>query len=271
MSNLDIAALYAGLPLAARSGRQPLVSDGAAVPAGGNARLHGCHRPRANGAGCAGVGEGLFNAAGEPSPENTDTPAALYQTGLGHLRAGRYLEAQVCCQQALAIDPDHAETLHLMGLLSLHATQYDHAVEWISRAIRQDPRAEYLYSLGTALRHQKRFEEAVSVFDKAVQLKPDKAALWIALGRALVDLERKSEALLSFQHALSLNPHSWDAAHESGALLNQMGRREEALAHFMRCAELRPNHAADNATTFNNIGNTLQMLGRGEEALPWLD
>ena len=212
-----------------------------------------------------------MNAAGEPSPENTDTPAALYQTGLGHLRAGRYLDAQICCQQALAIDPDHSETLHLMGLLSLHATQYDHAVEWISRAIRRDPRAEYLYSLGTALRHQMRFEEAVNVFDKAVQLKPDKAELWTALGRALVDLERKSEALLSFQHALALNPHSWDAAHESGTLLNQMGRREEALAHFMRCAELKPNHAADDATTFNNIGNTLQMLGRGEEALPWLD
>src|SRR5665213_153987 len=50
-----------------------------------------------------------------------------------------------------------------------------------------------------------------------------------------------------------------------------MGRREEALAHFMLCAELKPNHAADDATTFNNIGNILQSLGRGAEALQWLD
>jgi len=215
-------------------------------------------------------------AAGEPNPPNpdrsgADTAAALYQAGLGHLRAERYLDAQICCEQALAIDSDHAETLHLMGLLSLHATQYDHAVEWMSRAIARDPRPEYLFSLGTALRHQKRYQEAVNVFDKAVQLKPDKAELWTGLGKALVDLGRPAEALLSFQHALKLNPSLWDAAHESGTLLNQMGRREEALAHFMRCAELKPNHAADDATTFNNIGNILQSLGRGAEALQWLD
>src|SRR6185437_12224958 len=215
-------------------------------------------------------------AAGGPSgtsPDRpgTDMPAALYAAGLAHLRAERYLDAQICCQQALAIDSSHAETLHLMGLLSLHAAQYDHAVEWVSRAVAQDPRPEFLYSLGTALRHQKRYQDAVNVFDKAVQLKPDKAELWTALGKALVDLERRDEALLSFQHALKLNPQLWDAAHESGTLLNRMGRREEALAHFLRCAELKPNHAADDATAFNNIGNILQSLDRSAEALPWFD
>ena len=214
-------------------------------------------------------------AAGGPSTDpdrpTADTAAALYQAGLADLRAERYLDAQVHCQRALALDSGHADSLHLMGLLSLHAAQYDHAVEWTSRAIAQDPRPEFLFSLGTALRHQRRFQEAVNVFDKAVQLKPDKAELWTALGRALVDLERRDEALLSFQHALKLNPQLWDAAHESGTLLNRMGRREEALAHFMRCAELRPNHAADDATAFNNVGNTLQSLGRSQEALQWLD
>ena len=95
--------------------------------------------------------------------------------------------------------------------------------------------------------------------------------MWTGLGKALLGLERRAEALLSFQHALTLNPRNWDAAHESGTLLNQMGRREEALAHFKLCVELKPNHAADDATTFNNIGNVLQSLGRSEEALQWLD
>src|ERR1700675_1547857 len=76
-----------------------------------------------------------------------NTPAALCEAGLQHFRAGRHLDAQICCQQALALDAEHADTLHLMGLLSLHAKQYDHAVEWISRAIRQQPKTEYLTSL----------------------------------------------------------------------------------------------------------------------------
>ncbi|MDE2469444.1 MAG: glycosyltransferase family protein [Bradyrhizobium sp.] len=215
-------------------------------------------------------------AAGGPSrthPDSTGaaTAAALYEAGHGHMRAERYLDAQICCQQALTIDPGHAEALHLMGLLALHATQYDHAVEWISRAIARDPRPEYLFSLGTALRQLMRYEEALKVFDKAVQLKPDKAELWTGLGKALVDLERRAEALLSFQHALKLNPNSWEAAHESGMLLNKLGHREEALACFRRCVELKPKQASDQALAFNNIGNVLQSLGRSEEALQWLD
>ena len=61
--------------------------------------------------------------------------AALYDAARSHMRAGRYLEAQLCCQHALALDADHADTLHLMGLLCLHSRQYDHAVAWLSRAI----------------------------------------------------------------------------------------------------------------------------------------
>src|ERR1700760_4382966 len=76
------------------------------------------------------------------------TPAALCAAALEHIRAQRFLDAQMCCQQALALDANDAPTLHMMGLLSLHIEQYDHAVEWTSRAIRQDPQAEYLWSLG---------------------------------------------------------------------------------------------------------------------------
>src|ERR1700761_3288407 len=82
------------------------------------------------------------------------TPEALHQAGLGHLRAGRFLDAQSCCEQALAIDAGHADTLHLMGLLSARSQHHDHAVEWITRAIRQSPKPEYLTSLGTILQQQ---------------------------------------------------------------------------------------------------------------------
>ena len=82
------------------------------------------------------------------------TPAALRELALQHMQAGRLLDAQLCCQQALAAEPDHAETLHLMGLLHLHARQYDHAIAWIERAGRQDPETDYLGSLGIALEQQ---------------------------------------------------------------------------------------------------------------------
>jgi tetratricopeptide (TPR) repeat protein len=235
------------------------------------------------------------------STATANTPTALREAGFAHFRAGRHLDAQICCQQALALDAEHAGTLHLMGLLSLHAKQYDHAVEWISRAIRQQPKPEYLTSLGTTLLHQGRREEALKTFDKAVQLDPNDADLWSNLGNILAEMQRPADAILSYQHALKLNPRHWDAAHQCGHLLNRLQRFEEALSHFSLCDELKPNHAATlqmralmlhalrrfeealadnrralaldpaNVEACNNTGTDLQSLGRHEEALSWFD
>jgi tetratricopeptide (TPR) repeat protein len=226
---------------------------------------------------------------------------ALFEAGLRHFRTGRHLDAQLCCRQALEANPDHAETLHLMGLLSLHAKQYDHATEWISRAIRLDPKVEYLASLGTTLQQQGRREEALKVFDKALQLNPNDAELWRHLADTLMELARLDQALLTFQHVLKLNPDHQHALHKSGALLNQLGRHEEAIGYLDRSHELLPNHAPtlqarawalyhlnrweeslaearraseldpDNADTCNNIGLALWRLGWNEEALGWFD
>jgi tetratricopeptide (TPR) repeat protein len=236
-----------------------------------------------------------------PSGPDTHTPAALYQTGLGHLRAGRNLDAQLCCQQSLAIDSAHADTLHLMGLLCIDVQQHDHAIEWISRAIRQDPRPEYLTSLGTTLRQLGRPEDALKTFDKAIQLRPDVAELWKNLGNVLVDLQRPNDAILSFQHALKLAPGLWQPSCDCGHLLYQAGRFEEALPHLTLCLEQQPDHVAtlqlralslrglrrfeealadnmrayavapNDADTCNNIGDALHSLDRHEEALSWFD
>lgn len=110
-----------------------------------------------------------------------------------------------------------------MGLLSLAAKQYDHALEWLTRAIRQDPRAEYLSSLGKALQQQGRFEEALKACDKAVQLKPDDPEWWYGLGNALADLKRPDDALLAFKHVLTLDPAHSRGTH--GADRRPPGRR----------------------------------------------
>src|ERR1700742_4672403 len=178
----------------------------------------------------------------ENSPSVAATPATLHETGLAHIRAGRYLEAQRCCERALAADAGHADSLYLMGLLSLQAAQYDHAVAWFSRAIRLDPKVDYLASLAAALQGQGRHDEAVDVLDKAVQLKPDDAPLWTALGAMLEEAKRPTDAVLCFEHALKLEPRQLEAACRSAMLLRQLGRLEEALLRLDLCDELRPQH-----------------------------
>ena len=110
--------------------------------------------------------------------------------------------------------------------LDAGADRHDLAVEWISRAIKQELKPEYLTSLGNTLLKQGRGEEALKTFDKAVQLRPDSAELWKNLGDALAKLERPDEALLTYQHALKLDPHNSEAADKSASLLSGLSEQK---------------------------------------------
>jgi tetratricopeptide (TPR) repeat protein len=229
------------------------------------------------------------------------TPAALCRAGLVHLQAGRLIEAQLCCQKALAIAPDDADASYLMGLVSLEAGQADHAVEWFARAIGQQPKVEYVSSLGAALRALGRLEEASKAFDKAVRLKPDDVQGWNNLAGVLFELQRMDIALLTYRHVLKLNPRDGDAALRCGFILRNLQRLEEALSCFDRCDELHPGNAVvleerglvlwglkrfeealvdqrrahalrpGSPEICNSIGASLHGLRRDEEALPWFD
>src|SRR6185437_8755170 len=248
-------------------------------------------------------GRAAGNEEEAASGPDTQTPAALCELGRRHLEAGRTLDAQLCCQQALATDPGFADAMHLMGLLSLRAEQADHAIEWFARAVQCDQKPAYLLSLGHTLRRQGRLEEAFRALDKAVEIDIESPAAWKALAQLLARLDRRDEAALSFQHVLKLDPEDADAAYQAGFLLLRSGKQEEALGFLDRSDRLRPNHAptlqvralarllhdralfekalsetarahvldSDTADLCNDAGDVHRRLGRHEEALTWFD
>jgi len=227
--------------------------------------------------------------------------AAIHDALLGAMRDGRLLEAQAGCQRALEANPDDPELLHLMASICLNAKEFDHAVEWASRAIRRGAKPSYLATLGTSLLNLERRDEALQAFDKAVQLKPDDADLWRQMGDALIEAGRMGEALLCFQHAVDLNPADSDAAYKAGVLLQEEGRFDEALVYLDRSADAQPDHAPtfamrgfvrsrlkrheeaiddyelairldpEHAQACSNLGNALRDLGHLERALSWYD
>ncbi|BAM91990.1 putative TPR domain protein [Bradyrhizobium oligotrophicum S58] len=179
------------------------------------------------------------------------------------IASGRHADAEGCCHLALAIDGGHAPTLNLLGILALEARQYDAALQWVSRAIQQDGQPQYFLSLGTVLQVQGRSDEVIKVFDKARALGLESADLWMLRGNALVQLQQLADAVSSFQRVLELNPQNWDAANQCGITLQRLGRIEEALAYLDLSDALRPNHVP----TLMMRGALLNALKRFDEAL----
>ena len=83
---------------------------------------------------------------------------------------------------------------------------------------------------------------------------------------ALTDLGRYNEAISSYDRALDLEPENAGVWNNKGALLMELGRLEAALACFERALELASSTSTIQAIYWLNKGKTLYMLGRYPDA-----
>ena len=150
-----------------------------------------------------------------------------------------------------------AKGLHKVGRLAEAIALYGRAVE-----LRPDY-AEAHNNLGNALGEAKRFEEAAASLRRAADLRPELAPIHTNLGLALGRLKRFEEAAVSHRRAIELQPDLAPTHNNLAMTLRELGRLEEALAHYRQAIALKPD-----ATEFHyNLGNALRELNRFEPAL----
>ena len=90
--------------------------------------------------------EVMLQSSGVTIPE-------AFQLAIVHHQAGRLAEAEGIYQQILAVAPQNADALHLLGVIAHQAGRHDHAVELILKAMALAPGNPAFYSnLGAAYR-----------------------------------------------------------------------------------------------------------------------
>src|SRR5215813_9336348 len=161
--------------------------------------------------------------AGTFTPQVSDLLAA----GLAQHRAGNLQLARDAYQVVLTIDPRQADALHLLGVTFLSECPSE-AESFIRRAISSDKRNPLYYSnLAIALRNQKRFEEALAMYDKALRRKPDYIEAQVNRGLTLLALRRPVDAVAAFCAALALNGDFSAALKFRGDALYDLRRWDE--------------------------------------------
>src|SRR5262245_23582122 len=104
-------------------------------------------------------------------------------------QSNRFAEAESVCRQIIAAQPNHAESLHLLGILVQRGGKSETAIEFICSAIRANPRdPEFHHNLGQILAtvQPPRLLEAIAAFRQATALSPQFAMAHYALGTTLV-------------------------------------------------------------------------------------
>ena len=184
-------------------------------------------------------------------------------TALALHQAGRLNEAEGLYRQILAFDPNHADGLHLLGVIAHQAGHNEIAVDLIGKAItRNDRAADFHCNIGNALGALGRLDEAMAHYRQGISLNPMHAESHNNLGNALMQQGRLEEALGHFSQALAACSGYAEAHYNLGNALLGLGRKSEAVAEYQKSATLRPGFAEAHY----NLGNALRDLGRFAEA-----
>ena len=180
---------------------------------------------------------------------------------------GRYEAAIVWCDEALKLAPS-ARVWTVRGDALRALRRFDEALTSYEKALALDPRfIEALGNLGATLRDVRRYPEALETLDRALSLSPHDTELLCNRGAILLDLERPGEALPSLNTALALAPDHVLALNNRALALKQLGWKEEALGACERALAVDP----DQAAVWLTQGGVLAELGRVEEALASYD
>lgn len=109
-----------------------------------------------------------------------------------------------------------------------------------------------------------RFDDALAVLRRAVEIAPQDLGARNAMGLVLTRLERYPDALAAFEGVIALEPGFAGAHCARGATLEAMGRLKEAEAAYNHALELEP----ENLGATQGLANLLSRRGAHAEARP---
>jgi tetratricopeptide (TPR) repeat protein len=183
---------------------------------------------------------------------------------LEYHRQGRLVQAAGLYESILARDPEHADALHLLGVVAHQVGQDAQAVDLISRALALNPAAAvYHCNLAEAYRALGQLDRAVAHGRSALRLQPDYPEAANNLGLALLAQGQTDAAVAQFRTALDLDPQFALACNNLGEALRARGDTDAALAQFRRAVQLEPALAEAHS----NLGQLLLERGEPAEAL----
>jgi protein O-GlcNAc transferase len=190
----------------------------------------------------------------------TDT---AFSEALCHHEAGRIGEARALYQDILTLDAEHADSLHLLGLITTQDGDPVAGIAMIRRAIARSPgRAPFHNSLGLAYRLLGRGEDAVNEYRTAAALRPASAEILCNLATTLGELGRSAEAVAHYRRAAGIAPSTAAIWYNLANALAACDSHVEAEACFRRAIALQP----DYADALANYGRWLLTQSRWVDA-----
>jgi tetratricopeptide (TPR) repeat protein len=226
-----------------------------------------------------------------------DSIADLMQQATALHERGQLEEAAQFYSRVLAREPEHADALHLTGVVAHQRDRNEDAVALITRAITKNPRApafhnnlglaltalgqtakaeaayqealalvpefaDALLNLGSLRAGQGSFEEAATLLERAVAADSGVPQAHYYLGCARFALTDARGALDAFQQAASLGADFAEVHYRIGGAHAAVGETAQAIAGYVRALDRDDDHSG----ALHGLLESLDMLPAGVDA-----
>ncbi len=181
--------------------------------------------------------------------------------------AGATAMAIVCAVPLVSATRSRAITETNLGVALHEDRRFNDAVSRYRRALEIQP--DYVpafNNLGVTLRASGRTDDAIRAYREGLALRDDYPDLHFNLANALLALNRPGEAVEHLRKAATGTPDSAGAHNNLGTALAEKGQLAEAAMEFGAAVALDPT----SSKAHRNLGNVLSDLGRADEALSHL-
>lgn len=122
------------------------------------------------------------------------------------LRGERTEEAGSLLDQGLQLDPGHSPFVTLRARIWLDAGENEKAIYLLQQSLSsKGGDIDLLSLLGSLFQQEQRFQSALEIYRRMVDLEPESARAWAGLAISLDALEQDISAVKAYRHALDLH------------------------------------------------------------------
>lgn len=204
--------------------------------------------------------------------------AQLINDAVALHRAGKLDDAATVYRDVLEREPNNADALNLLGVIERQRENYEAAINLLRQAITHgagNPNlADFHNNLGECYRVVCSFAQAMKSYDDALKLRPDFDSAIYNKGNLLQQTGRQHEAITCYQRTLQVNPNHHKARFAIGIselLLEDFdnGWRHYQLRQFTRPSQFPVDGVQTRIDTTPELGGKRVLLvheqGLGDE------
>ncbi len=157
-----------------------------------------------------------------------------------HFSKGDYGLAEKHLLQVLSFDNDHLDANLKLGLLYLQQENLPRAEFFFQKLIDLKENPIYFSNLALTLYQQNKLEEAVKLYERAIEMDDKKAGRFVSVAHVYHELGEMEKALSAFEEASRLEPRNLDYLWALTEYYEKFSQVDDILRVVNRILELDP-------------------------------